>query len=447
MKTPEPSLKHQLSRRQFIKYSTIATTAAMATAPAFLRGQNLNNKLNIATIGAGGKGASDTDACASENIVALCDVDGGRLANRGEKYPNAKLFKDWRKMIEEVKEIDAVIVSGPDHMHAAAAAMAMKMGKHAYVQKPLTHSVYEARFLRNLANEKKVATQMGNQGSAESGLRRAVEVIQSGAIGPVRELHVWSNRPIWPQGIERPATSDPVPEHLDWDLWLGPAPERPFKNGAYHPFAWRGWQDFGTGALGDMACHTANMPFRALKLGYPSSIQAETSGINKESFPKSSKIKFEFPAREDMPALTFWWYDGGWKPNDDQLVEVKELLEKVPGSGCLLVGDKGKLFSPDDYGARFFLLPENKFEGYKGPEQSIPRSPGHYKEWLDACKGGKPAYSNFDIAGYLTEIILLGCVAMQVGKKLEWDGPNMKAKNAPEAAQYVKREYRKGWTL
>jgi hypothetical protein len=447
MKTPQSSLKHQLSRRQFIKYSTIATTAAMATAPAFLRGQNLNNKLNIATIGAGGKGASDTDSCKSENIVALCDVDGRRLDERGKAYPNAKLFKDWRKMLEEVKEIDAVIVSGPDHMHAPAASMAMKMGKHAYVQKPLTHSVHEARYLRELAQRQKVATQMGNQGSAESGLRRAVEVIQSGAIGPVRELHVWSNRPIWPQGIERPTETDPVPEHLDWDLWLGPAAERPFKAGAYHPFNWRGWQDFGTGALGDMACHTANMPFRALKLGYPSTIEAETSGMNKETFPRRSKIKFEFPAREGMPPLTFWWYDGGWKPNDDQLTEVRELLEKIPGSGCLMVGDKGKLFSPDDYGARFFLLPEKQFEGYKGPEQSIARSPGHYKEWLDACKGGPAPYSNFDIAGYLTEIILLGCVAMQVGKKLEWDGPNMRAKNAPEAAQYVKREYRKGWTL
>lgn len=447
MKTPRPSYKHQITRRQFIKYSTIATTAVMGTAPALLRGQNLNNKLNIAVIGAAGKGASDTDACAGENIVGLCDVDLNRLKPRGEKYPKAKLFQDYRKMLEELKEIDAVIVATPDHHHAPAASMAMKMGKHAYVQKPFTHSVYEARHLRELAREKKVATQMGNQGSAESGLRRSVEVIQSGAIGAVKEVHVWSNRPIWPQGIDRPEGSDPVPANLNWDLWLGPAPERPFKAGTYHDFKWRGWQDFGTGALGDMACHTANMPFRALKLGYPTSIEAETSGINKETYPKSSKIRFEFPAREGMPPLTFWWYDGGWKPGDDRLTEVKELLEKIPGSGCLLVGEKGKLFSPDDYGARYFLLPEKQFEGYKGPDQTIPRSPGHYKEWLDACKGGPAPYSNFEIAGYLTEIILLGCVAMRTGKKLEWDGPNMKAKNAPESAQYVKREYRKGWSL
>jgi predicted dehydrogenase len=472
MPAQKSTLLH-ISRRRFIKYSSLAGAAAFA-APYIMRAQDQspNNKLNIGVIGAGGKGSSDTDSCADENIVALCDVDQNTLNKRGQKYPSAKLFKDYRKMLEEMKNIDAVIVATPDHIHAPASIMAMKMGKHVFCQKPLTHSVYEARTMRETAKKYKVATQMGNQGSAESGLRRAVEAIQGGVIGEVRQLYVWSNRPIWPQGIDRPPGSDPVPESLDWDLWLGPAPERPYKADTYHAFKWRGWQDFGTGALGDMACHTVNMPFRALKMGYPTSIEAKSSGINKETYPKSSEIRFEFPARDGMPPLTFTWFDGGNKPNDDVLRHVNAHYaeqkdkdgkpKKVPASACLLVGKKGQLFSPDDYGAQFYLQFDS--EGFKPARsrvedkdveheavrdiaKSVPRSPGHYKEWLDACKGGKPAYSNFDVAAYLTEIILLGCVALRTGKKLDWDGPNLKAKNAPDAAQYVKREYRKGWTL
>jgi len=454
------------TRRKFI--FQVSTTAAGAVLlpglSARLRAatKSANDKLNVAVIGAGGKGASDTDSVAKlgENIVALCDCDQRTLDGRGEKYPKATKFQDYRKMLDKMgKEIDAVIVATPDHHHAPAAIMAMQMGKHAYVQKPLTHSVYEARRMREVAKEKKVATQMGNQGSAEPGLRRAVEVIQSGAIGSVNQVHVWSNRPIWPQGIPRPEGQDPVPETLDWDLFIGGAPMRPFKKDVYHPFKWRGWVDFGTGALGDMACHTANMPFRALKLGYPNEIEAESDGFNGETYPKSSKIRFEFPARQGLPALTFWWYDGGRKPSDDTAEKVLDYIatqkdkdgkpraRKLPGSGCLLIGDKGHLFSPDDYGAQFFMLPQSNFEGYQGPAETIPRSPGHYKEWVEACKGGPAAYSNFDIAAYLTEIILLGCVALRTGKKLEWDGPKMRAKNAPEAAQFVKRVYRKGWSV
>jgi predicted dehydrogenase len=456
-------MNSQSRRKFFFQIST--ATAGAALMPRIARGQGSsspNGKMNVAVIGAGGKGSSDTDSVAQlgENIVALCDVDKNTLAKRGQAYPKAKQFQDYRKMLEAMeKEIDAVIVSTPDHHHAVATAMAIRMGKHAYVQKPLTHSVYEARLLRELAKKHKVATQMGNQGSAERGLRRAVEVIQAGAIGQVREVHVWSNRPIWPQGIDRPEGEDPVPDHLDWDLFLGPAPKRPFKRDTYHPFKWRGWQDYGTGALGDMACHTANMPFRALKLGYPTEIEAESSGMNKETFPKSSKIRFEFPAREGLRALRFWWYDGGWKPaNDvaervlDHIASTKDREGKprgrnLPGSGCLLIGEKGHLFSPDDYGAQFLLLPQKDFDGFQGPSETIPRSPGHYKEWVEACRGGAPAYSNFDVAAYLTEIILLGCVALQTGKKLEWDGPAMKAKNARESARYVKRNYRRGWEI
>ncbi len=450
----------RVSRRYFLRYTSLAVGAAAVPGPFLLRGQSLNNKLNIGVIGAGGKGSSDTDSCASENIVALCDVDQKTLTGRGAKYPQAKLYRDYRKMLDEMgKSLDAVIVATPDHVHAPAAARAMLMGKHAYVQKPLTHSVFEARTLRDLAKRNKVATQMGNQGSAGDGLRRAVEVIQAGVIGPVRQLHVWSNRPIWPQGHDRPAAELPVPETLDWDLWLGPAPMRPYNKG-YHPSAWRGWQDFGTGALGDMACHTVNMPFRALKLGYPTSIEARSTGINKETYPRSSEIKFEFPKREGLVPVTFTWYDGDpkgkdtFRPHADLITDIVAMRDGLPGSGCLLIGDKGRIFSPDDYGSQFFirmndepeLVGSKQHEALKAIPENFVKSPGHYKEWLDACKGGQPGYSNFDIAAYLTEIILLGCVALRVGKKLDWDGPKMRAKNAPEAAQYVRRQYRKGWS-
>ena len=484
----------QITRRHFLQYSSVAIGATALTGPYILRAQEERKRIRVAVIGAGGKGASDTDeaAKAGADIVALCDVDKNTLHGRGAKYPNAKLFQDYRKMLEEMgNDIDAVIVATPDHVHAPASVMAMKMGKHCFCQKPLTQSVYEARTMRNLAKEKKLATQMGNQGSAAPGLRRAVEVIQAGIIGQPRELHVWSNRPIWPQGIDRPAGEDPVPEHLDWDLWLGPAPVRPYKKDTYHPFKWRGWKDFGTGALGDMACHTVNMPFRALKLGYPNMIECEeTSELHQETYPKTSRIRFEFPAREGLPPLKFWWYDGSpndqsvkiLRPNEDIAKEILDLAasqkdrdgnprpRRLPGSGALIIGDKGKIFSPDDYGSQFFLKlgseggfepgqskvkdeagnsKDVEHEAIRDIPTSIPRSPGHYEEWVDAIRGGKPAYSNFDIAAYLTEIILLGCVAMRVGvgKKLEWDGPNMHAKNAPEAAKFVRREYRKGWTV
>lgn len=485
-----------ISRRQFLYYSALAASATALTGYAQPQPRRLsaNDKLNIGVVGVSGKGSVDTACCAGENIIALCDVDDNAAAGPRKKYPNAAFYKDFRKMLEKEKSLDAVVVSTPDHLHATIASMAIRMGKHVYCQKPLTQTIYEARLLRRLAKEYNVATQMGNQGSAEDGLRRAVEVVQSGFIGPVRQVYVWSNRPIWPQGMDRPAGEDHVPATLDWDLWLGPAPWRPFKlelddsaakdtkskgksrRGVYHPWNWRGWQDFGTGALGDMACHTVNMPFRALKLGYPVEVEAESSGINKETYPLKSKIRFEFPAREGQPPVTFWWLDGGNakanspykhdgdnKPPKEVTADVETLMDKIPGSGCLLLGDKGTLFSPSDYGAQFFvkLKDEKEFvdskvhEGVKAIAQSVPRNAfhgnsadvRHHLEWIAACKGGKPGYSNFDIAAYLTEIILLGCVALRVGKKLEWDGPNMLATNAPEAARFIHREARKGWSL
>ena len=469
-----------ITRRRFIYSSALAAGALVLPGLSTGRAANYkspNEKLNIAVIGAGGKGASDTDHCSTENIVALCDVDENTLRSRGQKYPGAKLFRDYREMLEEIgNEIDAVTVSTPDNHHFNAAMRAMRMGKHVYCQKPLTHDVWEARMLREGAARYKVATQMGNQGSSANGLRQGVEVVQSGALGNVSQVHVWSNRPIWGQGVARPNRVDPVPDPLDWDMWLGPAPERPFvdryREGdiekrfvgshVYHDFSWRGWVDFGTGALGDMACHTCNLPFRALKLGYPSSVEATSTGFNGETWPKSSQIHFEFPEREGLPPVAFHWYDGGAKPNDDVATEVLKFINKnggkkgLPGSGCLIIGDKGQLYSPDDYGQEYKLLPEATYEGYMPPAPTIPRSAhlkgrndldyAQHQEWIAACKGGPPGYSDFSIAAYLTEIILLGCVSLRVGGKIDWDGPKMQATNTTEAAKYIRRHYRKGWS-
>ncbi len=479
----------------------MAIGATALTGPFIVRGQNLNSRLNIAQIGAAGKGSSDRQCClkAGENIVAMCDTTSTSLeqANRemaelsqripnAAQLPNNKLYRDFRKLLENEKSIDAVDVATPDHMHAVIAATAIKLGKHVYCQKPLTHDVYEARMLRELAKQYNVATQMGNQGSSSDGLRRAVEVVHAGLIGPVHQAYVWTNRPIWPQGMDRPEGSDPVPDNLDWDLWLGTAPLRPFKSEwptpqgsgrrrtarVYQPFVWRGWQDFGTGALGDMACHTVNWPFRALKLGYPTQIEAaafdrqgQTVQMNKEMYPVASRIRFEFPEREGLPSVTFHWSDGGMKPEKEITADVESLLGSVSGSGCIMVGENGMVYSGDDgdQNLQFYvklkgdkeLISAQNHPAVKEIPQTIPRNAfpneqpdvRQHMEWIAAIKSGKhdTAYSNFDIAAYLTEIILLGCVALRTGKTLDWDGPGMKAKNAPEAAQYVRREYREGW--
>jgi hypothetical protein len=485
-----------VNRRNFIKTTSLAAGAAVFGVPTLLRGQNLNSKLNIAAIGVGGKGASDTDCCNTENIVALCDVDSNRAADQFKKYPDAKRYQDFRVMFDEFgKNIDAVHVSTPDHFHAIAASAAIQLGKHVYCQKPLTQTIYEARYLRHLAHEKKIITQMGNQGSSADGLRRAVECIQAGIIGQVSQVHIWTNRPIWPQGMGRPDGSDPVPGTLNWDIWLGPAPARPYKKGVYNPFVWRGWQDFGTGALGDMACHTVNMPFRALNLGYPTEIEAMPFGVmNKETYPIGSKIRFEFPARKtsvpvahpsffhhhdtlEQAATTLWWYDGGQplpddptkhdasnKPPREVTADIEAFQGEIPGSGCLLIGDKGTIFSPDDYGEEFFikLTGDKNYVYYKkhpavaAIPESIPRNLfkgdsdfRHHQEWIAAIKENKPelCYSRFAIGAQLAEIMLLGCVSLRVGKNIEWDGPNMVATNAPDAAPFIKRQNRDGWTL
>jgi Oxidoreductase family, NAD-binding Rossmann fold/Oxidoreductase family, C-terminal alpha/beta domain len=458
------------SRRQFLRRTTLAAGAVTLSFPYVGRVLGANDRINVACIGVGGKGDSDSSDAAScgGNIVAICDVDEGTRNSKARqfenKFPQLKQYQDYRKMLDEIgKDIDAVTVSTPDHNHGVASLRAMKMGKHCFTQKPLVQTVYEARMMRQVAKEKNLATQMGNQGSAESGLRRAVEVVQAGVIGNPREIHVWTNRPIWPQGLDRPTGEDPVPASLDWDVWLGPARERPYKRDVYAPFKWRGWYDFGTGALGDMACHTVNMPFRACKLGFPNVVELELcSRLYPETFPKTSRIRYEFPEREGLPPLKFWWYDGNpgdplkpLRPEADVVREVIATEDKLPGSGALIVGEKGKVFSPDDYGARFFVVMKGKSEYVPGEQdeackavpKSIPRSPGHMQEWFRMMKEGTPSYSNFDIAAYLTEIILLGAVALRVGedRRMEWDGPNMKSPNIAEAEQFVKRDNRPGW--
>ena len=438
---------HSLTRRQFVKRSAVVGAALAFPFVARRTVLGANNRLNIAGIGVGGKGASDIANVDNENIYALCDVDEARAAETSKKYPQAKWFKDFRVMLEkEGGNIDAVTVSTPDHMHALAALMAMKMGKHVYCQKPLTHTVHEARQMAEVARQHKVATQMGNQGHCHPDTRRLVELIQAGVIGKVGEIHVWTDRPgnWWPQGIERPKETPPVPPTLDWDLWLGAAPWRPY-HPAYVPFKWRGFWDFGTGALGDMACHCMDLAFFSLKLGAPTSVQAQSSGVNNETAPSWSVITYEFPADGARPATKLIWCDGGKKPAAD-LVKGAELSS----NGIVLVGDKDTLYVPNYWGAGSFLSGA-KMEDFKNVPETLPKPPGfernHHEEWLNACKGGPKALSNFDYAGPMTEAVLLGDVALRAGKKILWNSEKLTVTNAPEANQYLRTEYRKGWQM
>ncbi len=419
-----------------------------------------NEKLNVAGVGCGGKGSSDIIKCRKENVVALCDIDFNMMGEAIKTFPNAKKYYDYRMMLDEMgSKIDAITCSTPDHMHAPISVQAMRMGKHVYCQKPLTWSVYEARMMAEESKKCGVATQMGNQGTAHDGFRKAVEAIRSGVIGNVTEAHVWTNRPVWPQGKARPKGSDPIPENLQWDLWVGVAPMRPFKNGCYHPFNWRGWWDFGTGALGDMGCHTANMAYMALDLGAPISAEAQNSGFDKDSFPTWSVITLEFPGRKtkdgrNLPPVKWTWYDGGNDKPQWVHDKLKSLIhgQRYVGSGLVIIGDKGTLYSPNDYGADMVLLPADKFKDWKAPAQTIERwgrgdiDQAQTDEWIRACKDPKkPALSNFSYAGPLTEILLIGNVANFSGKKILWDSKNLKVTNIPEANNLLHRQYRKGW--
>ena len=442
------------NRRSFIK-STTAASAFAGIIPSRVQAKSSAGKLNIAAIGIGGRGAPVIKRSAGENIVALCDVDFDRGAETFKQYPKAKRFKDFRVMFDKMEnQIDAVIVATPDHTHAVATMEAIKRGKHVYTEKPLTHTIWEARQLTEAARKYGVATQMGNQGHSSEGARQTVEWIRAGVIGEVREVHCWSDRPLrgtrfeqkmyWPQGVStRPVEKSPIPSTLDWDLWLGPAPHREY-HPDYVPFNWRGWWDFGTGALGDMGCHIIDHPYWALKLGYPESVEASSSHINDETAPLASIITYQFPAREGMPPVRMHWYDGGLKPPRPAELDLEDewLVD-----GVLYVGDKGKIMHRS-HGGKPTLIPLSRMENFKRPAETIPRiKGGHEQNWIDACKGGSPACANFDYSGPLTEVVLLGNLALRTEGPLLWDGPNMRVTNNESANQFIQREYRKGWAL
>ena len=417
----------------------------LAEAPVVRKPQSANDKIRWACIGVGGKGSSDTaDAARFGDIVAICDVDDNTIAEAKKKYPNAKVYHDYRKMLDELeKEIDAVTVSTPDHHHYAASAQAMLLGKHVYCQKPLVHSLQEARKMAEIARRTKVWTQMGNQGTAQSGLRKQAAQVRAGVIGAVTEMHVWTNRPVWPQGKPRGAEL-PVPANLKWDQWLGPAPVRPYAEG-YHTFSWRGWWDFGTGALGDMGCHTLNMPFMGLDLRDPVRVSAQTSGHDGDYFPSSATVKYEFEATATRGPVRFTWYEGNRKP-------PAELLDGEPmaDSGSLLIGEKGKIYIPGDYGSGGDVI-----GGVDIAPVTFEASPGHFEDLVRAIREGKPAVSNFpDYAGPLTEMVLAGNLAMRAdGPTVEWDAKRQRIKNfralekRHELERMIRPHYRKGWRM
>jgi predicted dehydrogenase len=427
-----------INRRKFIYTSALAVSALSLYAKPKLK--SANEKLNIAIIGSGGRGGANLKDVSSQNIVVLCDVNENNLNSAAEKYPNAKKFIDFRKVFDSEKDFDAVVVSTTEHTHAFATLAALQLGKHVYCEKPLTHSVWEARTIIEAAKKAKVATQMGTQIHAGNNYRRVVELIQRGAIGAVREAHVWVSR-AWGDG-GRPTEIQPVPAGLHWDLWLGPAPERPFHMEYIEPHGqprWYKFWDFGGGTMSDLGAHYNDLAFWALKLDAPLTIEAHTGKASPETAPATMHVTYEYGARGDMPPVTHHWYQGDVRP---QIWNDK----KIPqwDSGHLFIGDKGMLLC--DYG-KHLLLPENDFKDFKRPEPFIPNSIGHHEEWIHACKTGAATTCNFVYSGALTEANHLGNVAHRVGKKIEWDAKKLKVKNAPEAAKIIRREYRKGWKL
>jgi len=447
MKKEKDNRKTRISRRDFM--GGAAAVAAFTIVPRHVLGargrSSANEKLNIAGIGVGGRGASDLRALESENIVALCDVDMEKAKDTIKRYPNAKVYRDFRRMLDkEARNIDAVVIGTPDHVHAPAAIMAMKMGKHVYVEKPMAHTIYEARRMTEVARQTGVVTQMGNQGHAGEGLRLTYEFIHDGAIGTVREAHVWSDRPIWPQGIDRPKETETIPDTLDWNLWLGPTPYRPFHS-AYVPFKWRGWWDFGCGAMGDMAVHNADPAFFCLGLDAPIAVEAQSSPVNNETFPKWEIITYYFPAKGSRPPVKMIWYDGKkLPPRPSELEEGR----KLGSNGILFVGDKGNILCGGWSGAPR-IIPESKMKEYEKPPKTLPRSIGHHKEWVQACKDNDPkaAKAGFDYSGPFTEALLVGLLAVRLGRRIEWDTEKMRSPNAPEADNYVTKFYRVGWSV
>ncbi|MDA1049630.1 MAG: Gfo/Idh/MocA family oxidoreductase [Planctomycetota bacterium] len=429
----------RINRRGFLQTSTalgIAASSAVLLKPSRVLGAN--ERLNIGVIGVGGRGASDLAGVAGENIVALCDVDEGRLDAATAKHSSAKKYVDYRKLLEQ-DDLDAVVVATPDHHHAPATVRALRRGLHVYCEKPLTHTVAEARLITQLTAEKKLATQMGTQNHEHPGYLRLVELLQSRAIGNVSEVHVITDRPgrWWPQGLDRPTDKPPIPAGLHWDLWLGPASERDY-NAAYVPFKWRGWWDFGCGAIGDMAIHLMDPTFWALELGGPVKVTSKGPEPHAHSGPTWMETRFEFGKRGELPPVEVYWYEGEAKPRD-------EIANELPMNGSLFIGDQGRIAIAHDGHPK--LLPEDKFVDFKGPDSYLPTSPGHHQQWIEACKTGSRTGSPFTYAGPFTEVVLLGNVAYRVGQTVEFDPATMKVKNVPEANQYLSKPYRKGWEV
>lgn len=463
-------MKSLLNRRAFLRNTALGGAGLLILQNSLsARSYQANEKLNVALIGVGGRGRwfVGTMPKLDTNVVAMCDVNERKASISFEEIPEAKKYFDFRKMLEEMnKQIDAVVIAIPDHTHAAATAAAMKMGKHVFCEKPLTRTVSEARTIRRLAARCKVATQMGNQGTSSEAFRRAVELVQAGVIGDVREVHAW-NTGGGPGDIPVPTDEHDMPDYLHWDLWLGPARYRPYNSRWVS--SWHGWRDFGTGNLGNWASHTMNLPFKALKLDTLWNQQSdssarklvrldpEVSGVHKYSLPKWEIIHYDFPARGDMPPVRINWYNGPGQAPGPRLM-IEQLLARrldwgdagekkwADHAGCLLIGTKGMIHSTG-HNMSFSLLPEDKFKGFEGPPPSLPRTSGHEREWLDACKGGPPAMSNFDYADPLAEFVLLGNVATLVGRTTEFDPVEMKIVNNAEADQALRHEYRQGWSL
>jgi predicted dehydrogenase len=430
--------KSPSNRRDFLKSAVLSGAGFwVAGSSASARNHSPNERLNIGIIGAGGRGKANTASVASENIVALCDVDERNLRQAATKYPKARKYHDFRKLLDEAKDLDAVVVSTTEHTHAFATLPAIQLGKHVYCEKPLAHSVWETRVVAEAAARNKVVTQMGTQIHASDNYRHVVELVQAGAIGPVRECHVWVSRD-WGGG-DRPTATSPVPSYLHWDLWLGPAPERPFHADYVPGPKWYKWWDFGGGVLPDLGSHWNDLPFWALQLRHPLTIEAEGPPVHPETAPPWLIVHWEFPARGELAPVKLTWYQGGKRPN---LVSES----KVPAwrDGVLFVGERGLLLADYD---KHILLPEAEFAGYKRPDHIIPRSIGHHAEWIAACKTGGPTTCHFDYAGALTESNLLGNVAYRVGKRLEWDPQALRVKNCPEAERYIRPDFRKGWSL
>jgi len=458
----------KLSRRAFLAAATTTTVmaaSAKANDAKVVPGKiSPNEKVNVAGIGAGGKGRTDIYACKDENIVALCDVDWDRGAEMAEMFDKAPRFNDYRNMLDKMgKDIDAVTITTPDHTHAPAAYMAMKMGIHCYIQKPLTHTVAEARLLTNTAKEMDVVTQMGNQGHSGNGVRQVQEMLQTNAIGQVKEAHVWTHRPVWRnQGRNEPLPSKVQPERLDWDRWIGSAPWRPYNRG-YAPHDWRAWQDFGGGSLGDMACHIMDPVYMSLNLVEAKEYSVEVifqKDVNSETFPTASTIKYSFPKRGNMDAVDVYWYDGHWpdpanprekiynRPDRPKGIPANQILGDDQKNGSFLVGTKG-IITMGEYGGKPRLMPDDKMAAYTRPDPTILRVPNenHYQDWLQAIKNGTKSGSDLSYAGPFTEMVNFGNLVVKSGKKLKWDNVKGKVTNVKNAEEIVSKEYRKGWEL